>query len=153
MGEINLPSDFLDFFVLLNNHKVNYMIVGSWAVAYHAQPRYTKDIDILVECSDVNAQKLMKVVDEFGFGSVGIAKEDFLKEAYVIQLGFEPNRIDILTKIDGVDFATAFKRHVVAKITQIDLPFLSIEDLVSAKKTAARPQDVADLAKLEKFKK
>lgn len=148
-----LPSDFADFFQLLNKHNAKYLVVGSWAVAFHGRPRYTKDIDILIEREPANAKKVFAALDEFGFGNTGISEEDLLKENYVIQLGFEPNRIDILTNIKAINFSIAEKNKVVVEISEVSIPTIAIEDLIRAKQAASRPQDLADIDQLERIRK
>lgn len=149
----NLPQDFADFFKLLNKFEVRYLVVGSWAVAFHGQPRYTKDIDILIARSPENAKKIFLALQEFGFGNVGISEDDLLKPNYVIQLGFEPNRIDILTNIDAIEFEKAELNKQSVVIENITLPILAVEDLILAKQASARAQDLADIEKLKKIKK
>lgn len=91
-----LSSDLREFIHLLNTKSVKYVIVGAWALAFHGRPRYTGDIDIFVAREEDNADRLMEVIEAFGFGQAGIQREDFLQVDHVIQLGREPNRIDIL---------------------------------------------------------
>ena len=146
-----LPSDFADFLRLLEKYKVRYIVVGAWAAALHGRPRYTKDIDILIARESSNSAKMIKVLEEFGFGSVDLSQDDFLREQYVIQLGYEPNRIDILTDIAGVTFEHAEKRREIYKIEGISVPILSISDLISAKQASARPQDLADIDQLKRI--
>lgn len=147
------PPDYLNFLRLLEQHQVQYMIVGGWATGLHGHPRYTKDIDILIARNPDNAAKLITVINDFGFGDVVIELEDFLKEGYVIQLGYEPNRIDILTDIDGVLFDEAEKRikQIALDDEQIEIALISLHDLIAAKRAAGRPQDLADVVKLEKI--
>jgi len=102
-----VSSDLQEFIHLLNTKSVKYVIVGAWALAFHGRPRYTGDLDIFVARDDENADKLMAVIEAFGFGHAGIKREDFLQVDHVIQLGREPNRIDILTGISGVTFDEA----------------------------------------------
>jgi hypothetical protein len=101
---MRIEKDYEDLLRLLNCHKVKYCIVGAYAVAFHKKPRYTKDIDVLVEPSIENAKRIIKVLIEFGFESLGLKEEDFTKTGNIIQLGYEPIRVDIMTSITGVDF-------------------------------------------------
>jgi len=100
----NLNPDFLDFITLLEKKSVEYLIVGGYAVGFHGFPRYTGNIDFFVALSETNAQLLMEVFQEFGFGETGIEKQDFLKTSFIIEIGREPRQIQILTGIDGVTF-------------------------------------------------
>jgi len=105
-----IGSDFREFIQLLNENNVEYIVVGGYAVAVHGFPRYTGDIDFWVKPTKPNAEKLEKVIIDFGFGSLDIEKEDFLKENYVIQLGYPPNRIDIMTGISGLSFDECWEK-------------------------------------------
>ena len=92
---MTLDPDFEDFIQLLNQHKVDYMVVGGYAMAFHGRPRYTGDLDIWIDISESNAEKMLLVIKDFGFSSLGFKKEDFLKENLINQLGYPPLRIDI----------------------------------------------------------
>ncbi len=98
---MTFEKDFEDFVSLLNKYNVEYMVVGGYALAFHGRPRHTGDLDIWINISESNAEKVISVIKEFGFGSLGFSKEDFLKPGYVNQIGHPPLRIDILTEIDG----------------------------------------------------
>src|ERR1700751_2147268 len=99
---MELNPDFKEFIELLNVHKVEYLVVGGYAVGFHGRPRYTGDIDFWIAISRENASKIIRVLKEFGFESIGIKEEEFLKEDLVLQLGYEPCRIDILTSLTGI---------------------------------------------------
>lgn len=148
---MELSSDVLEFIRLLNKRKAKYLIVGGWAVALHGRPRYTKDIDILVHRSPENAEALLQVIADFGFSELNIKKEDFLKPGYVIQLGFEPNRIDLITSIIGVDFEELLPNKAVIDYQGVSLSFIGAEDLITNKGQAGRPQDLADVATLRQI--
>ena|SRR5437870_8819737 len=107
-----LPKDLREFIELLNSHDVRYLIVGGYAVAYHGYPRTTGDIDFFLEVSEENAAKMEAVLIDFGFGGLGLTRQDFLKPDQIIQLGYPPNRIDLLTAISGVSFAEAWEARV-----------------------------------------
>ena len=111
-----LNKDFREFIQLLNDHKVLYLIVGGYAVAFHGYPRYTKDIDIWVWLDQGNAEKLIQVLEDFGFGSLDLKTEDFLDPDQVIQLGYPPNRIDILTDLKGIEFKKCYSSKVEVEI-------------------------------------
>lgn len=97
-----LNEDFKEFIQLLNENKVQYLIIGGYAVALHGYPRYTKDIDIWVEGTPNNAKRILKTLEDFGFGSLNITRDDFQKPDQVIQLGYPPKRIDLLNHLEGV---------------------------------------------------
>jgi hypothetical protein len=145
-----LSSDLRDFIHLLNTNSVKYVIVGAWALAFHGRPRYTGDLDIFVARDDENADKLMAVIEAFGFGHAGIKREDFLQVDHVIQLGREPNRIDILTGISGVTFDEAWNNQDQGKIADIAVFFISRDLLIKNKRAANRDKDQGDIKLLEK---
>jgi predicted nucleotidyltransferase len=149
---MELSKDVSEFILLLNKNDVKYLVVGGWAIGLHGIPRYTKDIDLFINKTKKNAEKILLALDEFGFGSLGITIEDLTKDDFVIQLGNEPNRIDILTDIAAVTFDEAWCNRLVVKNNGLELPFISIEDLVNNKSKAGRPQDLADVAALKKIK-
>ena len=147
-----LSSDLCEFIYLLNTKRVEYLIVGAWALAFHGRPRYTGDLDIFVACDPENATKLMAVIEAFGFGGIGVSHEDFLQEAYVIQLGVAPNRIDLLTGISGVAFDDAWGGRKAGTISGIEATIISREHLIQNKRAANRAKDRGDIELLEKTK-
>jgi predicted nucleotidyltransferase len=145
-----LSSDVREFIRLLNTKSVKYVIVGAWAVAYHGRPRYTGDLDVFVSRDPDTAERLMEVIQAFGFGQVGIVRNDFLKPDHVVQLGRAPNRIDILTGISGVSFdETWISRHKGA-IDDVTVNIISLELLIKNKQATGRDKDLADIRLLEK---
>ena len=104
---MRLTKDLREFIELLNSQRVEYVLVGAYAMAYHTPPRYTDDIDILVRPSPENAARLENVIRSFGFTALGLRAADFQHQNQVVQLGQPPNRIDILTSISGVSFNSA----------------------------------------------
>ena len=149
---MELDKDFKEFIELLNEHNVNYLVIGGYAVNFHGYPRYTKDIDFWVWMTKSNAEKLLLVLKDFGFGSLDFKEEDFLVSDNIIQLGYEPYRIDILMEVDGVDFESSYENRSVIKIGDLPVNFLGIEELIIAKKQSGRLQDLADAEQLEKIK-
>lgn len=144
-----LSRDFKEFVKLLNRHKVKYLVVGGYAVAFHGHPRYTKDLDIWIESSIENAMNLMKALDEFGFGGLsGLSREEFLVSDQIIQLGFPPNRIDLLTTAAGLDFGTCYLSKVTTAIDGLQIDFIDIENLKKNKRSIGRSQDLADIENL-----
>lgn len=148
----HLSSDLREFIHLLNTKHVRYMIVGAWALAFHGRPRYTGDLDIFVARDPDNADRLMAVIEAFGFGRTGIERADFLHEDYVIQLGQVPNRIDLLTGISGVTFEEAWQSREYGSLSGMEVPFLSREHLIRNKQAAGRDKDLGDIKLLEKTK-
>jgi len=144
-----LNQDFKEFIQFLNDNQVHYLVVGGYAVAIHGHPRYTKDIDIWVEISRENALKIIKSLQQFGFGSLDLKCEDFLIDNQIIQLGYPPNRIDLLTSVDGVDFADCYSKRLEISIDGILINFIDLENLKKNKKASGRMQDLADLENLQ----
>jgi len=144
-----LNQDFKEFIQLLNKNQVKYLVIGGYAVAIHGHPRYTKDIDIWIEMSSLNAYNLIKALEGFGFGSLGLTIDDFLTPDQVIQLGYPPNRIDLITTPDGVEFQTCYLSRIEVKIDDIIVNFIDLENLKKNKKASGRLQDLADLENLE----
>jgi predicted nucleotidyltransferase len=136
-----LNQDFKEFIQLLNDNQVKYLVIGGYAVAIHGHPRYTKDLDIWIEMSPVNAQKLMTALTAFGFGSLGLNAEDFQTPDQIIQLGYPPNRIDLITSPDGIDFPTCYKAKIEVKINEINVNFIDLDNLKKNKQASGRLQE------------
>jgi predicted nucleotidyltransferase len=124
------------------------MIVGGYALAFHGKPRYTGDIDIWIDISEKNAETLLKVIDDFGLRSLGFVKEDFLREGFITQIGRPPLRIDILNGIDGVEFDEAIASVQIVSLEGLDVPYISLRDLVKNKQASGRKKDLADIKEL-----
>ncbi len=145
-----LSSDLREFIHLLNTKSVKYVIVGAWALAFHARPRYTGDLDIFVARELEDARMLMEVIEAFGFGQSGIERDDFLQVDHVIQLGRAPNRIDILTGISGGAFDEAWKSREQGRISDVDVFVICRDLLIKNKRAANRDKDQGDIKLLEK---
>ena len=146
---MKLTKDLREFIELLNSHHVEYLLVGGHAVAYHGHPRYTGDIDFLVRPSQENTRRLLIVLDEFGFGDLGITLEDLSTEGKVVQLGMPPNRIDLITAITGVSFDQAWAGRVAAHLDGLPVSVLGRNELLANKRSSGRTKDLADLEELE----
>jgi predicted nucleotidyltransferase len=146
---MGLSSDSREFLELLNSRGVDYVIVGAHSLAFHARPRYTGDLDILLRPTDQNAAKILNLLNDFGFASSGFQKTDFMTPEQVIQLGRAPNRIDLLTSITGVSTEEAFASRVSTELDGIAVYTLSKEALIRNKRALGRAQDLADLESLE----
>ena len=138
-------KDYEEFLGLLNKHSVRYCIIGSHALAFHARPRYTKDIDILVEASLDNAERILSALNEFGFGSLKLGVEDFSSKGNIIQLGYEPVRIDIITSLKSLDFSDIWQNRVQGSYGNQTVNFIDRRNLIKSKKISNRTQDKADL--------
>jgi len=143
-----LTQDFKEFLELLNKNQVEYLIVGGYAVAMHGYPRYTGDLDIWINANRETAAKMIKVLDEFGFGSLGLQQTDFMESGNMIQMGYPPFRIDILTRADGVDFADCYRNRVIVEHDGVIMPIININDLQKNKAATGRPKDLEDLRNL-----
>ena len=143
-----LSTDFKEFLELLNSTNVEYMVVGGYALASYGHPRYTGDIDVWVNQTKPNINKLIDALNAFGFASLGLKESDFLEHEAVVQLGYPPTRIDLLTAIDGVLFADCFERKSMATIDGIDIAVIDIDDFKTNKLAAGRMKDLADLESL-----
>ncbi len=150
---MRLEKDFAEFIELLNKHAVEYLIVGGYAVAFHGKPRNTKDIDIWIHPTEKNAASLMQVLAAFGFGSLGLCAADFLTTDTVVQLGYSPVRIDLLSTIPGVTFSTAWERRQQGRYGDQTANFIGLDDLIVNKQTVGRLQDLADVELLQEVKK
>ena len=142
---VKTEKDYEEFLELLNKHNVRYCIIGAFALAFYARPRYTKDMDIWIEASTENANRLLIALNEFGFGSLNLAVEDFSTQGNIIQLGYEPVRIDLLTSIKGLEFEDIWKNRVQGPYGKQTVNFIDRQNLIKSKKISNRPQDKADL--------
>lgn len=145
-----LNKDFKEFVELLNSTGVEYLIVGGYALAAHGRPRYTGDLDVWIRSSSQNVAKLLEVLNRFGFGGLGLKEADFLKPDSVVQLGYPPCRIDLLTSIDGVDFESAYPHRAVMNAGGSELPIIGLDQFRANKRAAGRAQDLADLESLDR---
>lgn len=143
-----LSKDFKEFVGLLNGNGVEYLVVGGYAMALHGRPRHTGDLDLWVHRDSGNAKRLLAALDQFGFGSVGLTADDFVARDNVVQLGYPPFRIDLLTDIDGVDFEAAWPRRQTLVHDGLTLQLIGIDDLKANKKASGRPRDIDDLEQL-----
>ena len=148
---MKVEKDFREFIALLNRHDVHYLIIGGFAFSFYAEPRYTKDIDILIEQSNENAGKIMEAIKDFGFTDIDLTEKDLLEIGQVIQLGVAPVRIDILTSIKGMDFQRFWENRVNGRYGDIEVFFISKQDLIRCKRASGRKQDLADIEKLERI--
>jgi predicted nucleotidyltransferase len=148
-GDTVLNRDFKEFIQSLNDNGVRYLVVGGYAVALHGYPRYTKDIDIWVDMTPENASNILKALNQFGFGSLGVKEAEFTVPDQMLQLGYPPGRIDILTTLPGVEFPECYAARMVVEIDGIPVNFIDLENLKKNKKATGRHQDLADLENLE----
>ena len=143
-----ISKDFREFIELLNAAKVRYLVVGGYAVAVHGYPRYTKDLDIWIESSPENANRLLRSLHQFGFGALDIKADDFLQKDQIIQLGYPPNRIDLLTSLAGLSFDDCYRDKMTVSIDNLEIDFIDLANLKKNKAATGRAQDLADLEHL-----
>ena len=148
-----MNSDFKELLKIFNKEKVKYLIIGGYAVAKHSEPRYTKDLDIWISNTRENAERVYYALKEFGAPLTDITTEDFTVPTLVFQMGIEPSRIDILMGLKELNFDDCWKRRATAIIGNIEMYFISIDDLITNKRIAGRPQDLRDVETLELKKK
>lgn len=140
------PSpDFKEFLGLLLDVKVEFALVGGYAVGFHGHPRYTGDMDILVARDAANAQKVIQVLGRFGLGSLQISSVDLMHKENVIQLGYPPVRIDLITSIDGIENEEVFAGRVYGEFFGLRIPIISLDHLKRNKRATGRAQDLSDL--------
>lgn len=144
-----LNKDYKEMLECLSEEKVSFLLVGAYAVAVYGYPRATKDIDLLVRAAPDNASRLVKALARFGASLEGITEADFATEGIVFQIGNSPRRIDILTRITGVEFESAYANHKVVTVEGMQVPVISLEDLIANKRATGRTQDLADVERLQ----
>lgn len=142
-------SDFEELLAAFNANAVRAVIVGGHALAFHGHPRFTKDMDLLVDPTPANAERIMASLEAFGFGSVGLTVKDFATAGKIVQLGVAPNRIDLLTSIDGVTFEEAWGGRVAGHFGREPVSYLGRVEFLRNKRAAGRPQDLADIDAIE----
>ena len=145
---MKISKDYEEFFELLNKHEVTYLVVGGYAYAIHVEPRFTKDLDIFIKRDNENVLKILKTLHDFGFGSLELNEHDLLEPNQIIQLGYPPLRIDILTSISGVNFDEAWPKRVTGNYGSQKVFFIGREELRKNKKATGRKSDLEDLEKL-----
>jgi hypothetical protein len=142
---MEVQPDFRDLLDFFNRHVVEYVIVGAYALAFHGAPRSTGDIDIFLKPSPDNSKRVLAVLEDFGFGSLGLREEDFLSADRIIQLGVVPVRVDLLLSITGVSWEEAEAGRIAAKYGDVSVWFLGRKEFVANKRATGRKKDLADL--------
>jgi predicted nucleotidyltransferase len=148
MATIHLPQDFKEFLKLLNDHHVEYLLIGGYAVGYYGYPRATADMDIWIAMRHANADKVVAVLKEFGFNPPDLSASLFLEEKRIIRMGVPPVRIELATTISGVEFRDCFAERVVAELDGEQVNVISLKHLKANKKASGRHQDLVDLENL-----
>ena len=145
---MKVQQDFKELLALLNEHKVEYVIVGGYALAFHGAPRYTGDMDIFVKNHKQNAKRILAALKDFGFGSLELSIDDFEQPNMVIQLGITPVRIDIITSLTGVTWEQVYSNRVKGKYGDVPAEYIGRGELVANKRAVGRKRDLADLEAL-----
>ena len=145
MAMIQLPPDFKEFLKLLNSHRVEYLLVGGYAVGYHGYPRATGDMDLWVAIRQNNAEKLVVVLREFGLNAPQLSADIFLQENQIIRMGVPPMRIELLTTISGVDFDSCYSERIVDVIDSVEVHIINLKHLKQNKQASGRHKDLDDL--------
>ena len=143
-----ITDDFKEFLRLLNANRVDYLLVGGYAVGLHGYPRATVDLDIWVSATAENAARVIAVLAAFGFESLSIAPRLFIDPRSIVRFGIPPFRIEIMTSIDGVDYGSCSRRAVTFDVEGVQIPVISLADLRVNKRAAGRHKDLADLENL-----
>ena len=144
-----LNKDYKEMLQCLLEENVRFLLVGAYAVAVHGFPRATKDIDFFVWATPENAANLMRALAKFGAPLDDISESDFSSEGIIFQIGNSPRRIDIITNISGIQFEHAYANRQATSIEGIEVPVISLQDLIANKRASGRMQDLADIEKLE----
>ncbi len=142
---IPIPPDFKDFLRLLNKHKVEYLLIGGYAVAFYGYVRFTGDMDIFVNLTKKNLSRLRRALDDFGFNKTSMPSEVFSKKGNVVRMGVPPLRLEILNQISGVEFAKCYENRRMELVQDISIPFIDLQDLKKNKAASGRPKDLGDL--------
>jgi hypothetical protein len=143
-----VEKDFVELLRLFNKHRVRYCIVGAYALAFHDRPRYTKDMDLLVEPSLHNGRNIVNALKEFGFGSLKLTPEDFNRPGRFIQLGYEPVRVDLITSLEALTFEQVWRHRARGTYGNVRTWFIGRDEFIHSKEKAGRRQDQADLERL-----
>jgi hypothetical protein len=145
-GNTNRLEKLFEYF---NAHNVQYLIVGSYALAFHGSPRYTGDIDVFVKPDKENAARIIKALADFGFASLDLETSDFESPDKVVQLGVSPVRIDLMTLISGVDWETSYEGSDDGYYGDVPVKYIGREEFIANKRASGRKKDLADLEALD----
>lgn len=148
MATIRLPPDFKEFLQLLNSHGVEYLLIGGYAVGYYGYPRPTGDMDVWVAMHQENAEKLVAVLQEFGFHTPELSPTLFITPSQIVRLGNPPLRLEILTTISGVTFEECYAQRTRDRIDDIEIDLIDLQSLKINKRASGRFKDLSDLENL-----
>jgi len=145
---MEVQKDFREFFMLLNAHEVKFMIVGGYALAYHGAPRFTGDIDVFIQSDHENAKRMMNALTDFGFSSPDLSVDDFQDPDIIIQLGYPPVRIDIITSLSGVGWEEADDSKEAGMYGDVPVSYIGKKQYIMNKRVSGRMKDLADIEAL-----
>lgn len=145
-----INPDFRDLFAAFVASDVRFVVVGGYAVGYHGHPRYTKDVDILVDPSGDNPKRVLDALGEFGTPVGAVSAGDFADPENVFQVGIAPNRVDILCGLTGIGFDEVWAGKVTSDYGGVPIHYIGLRQLIQAKRAAGRPQDLLDVEELER---
>lgn len=146
--DIELPLDFKEFLSILKDKKVDYLLIGGYAVGYYGYPRATNDMDIWIPINPETSRRITLAINEFGFDTPELKEELFLKENSIVRMGNPPMRLEILTTISGVGFEECFQERIVDEIDGVEVNFIGLDHLKVNKKASGRHKDLDDLENL-----
>ena len=149
MAKLRFPDDLREFLKLLNSARVEYLLIGGYAVGYYGYPRATADLDIWVAMSEQNSRKLVQMLKDFGFDLPNLVPDLFLRRESIVRFGQPPLRIKILTTISGVDFADCYARRAKVKFDGLRVNMIHLADLKKNKAASGRLKDLDDLEALQ----
>jgi hypothetical protein len=149
---MNTHPDFEELFRLLEEHRVDYMIIGGYAVAFHGYPRFTKDIDIFFDAAPENVARLRRALVDFAFAEIDLPQDAFSRMGNILSFGVAPSRVDLLNQIDGVEFAAAKPNCVRGKYGKVEVTFIGRDDLIRNKRATSLAQDSVDAQNLQSGK-
>jgi hypothetical protein len=153
MAMLKLTHDFKEFLSLLNSEKIEYLLIGGYAVGLYGYVRGTKDMDVWVAVDQDNLSRLAKALTKFGFPASTVSPEMFVGGQTVFRMGVPPNRIEVLTEISGVKFNECYARRRMIDYEGVKIPVIAYEDLKTNKLSTGRPRDAGDIDAIEKRRK
>ncbi len=146
---VEAPRDFVELFRCLNAHKAEYLIVGGYAVAFHGYPRFTGDLDLFVNPAPENAGRVLSALEDFGFAGLGLCRDDFMTPDRLVSIGYPPERVDIVSAIDGVAWGEAWTARFPGSFGGTEVFFIGRAELVRNKRATGKPQDRVDADALD----
>jgi len=148
MPTIQFPTEFSELLTLLNDHDVRYLVVGGYAVTYHGYPRTTGDLDLWIEQTETNADRVVDALRAFGFDVPTLESTLFLEEDRIVRMGHPPLRVEIFPSVSGVDFALCYDERVIDELGSVEATIIGLECLKKNKRASGRHKDLDDLEHL-----